>query len=536
MTENERKTSLLRPSLLVSGVTLLSRLLGILRVRLEASVLGGGELASAWFLAFAIPNLFRRLLGEGALGTALIPLIAGIEQEKGKENMRRELAVVFTALSILLAVIVVAVGAGSIGLRYFSRCYGITFFCTPRMDMALQLLPLLMPYAFFMCLVGVATAVLNYVKVFVLPACGALLLNIFLISGLTFGYLHGVGIDNLPSFLPVLSILVLVSGLTQLILTLLLLFFYGYFPKLDFDVFKKSDVLAKLWQLSLPGVIAASVLQVSFLVDRMLAVKLNSQAVPALTFVDRLVDLPIGLFAVSLGSVLMASMARAAAKNDFAQLKDELEFSLRHVYFVCIPMAAAVIVFHVPLLRVLCLGGNYTESDLEAARSVAIFYSAGIPLFCSLKILLPAFYARKEMRKPLIASVTAICLNIVLNLILMGPLKQGGIALATTISSLVNNAILFCFLRQDKVMPDMKVLLYSALRGIVIAFSVMFILSKIYALFEEALIANRWIYALSVIILLMFAGVFYLAAAWICRSPECTELFSVVKKRTNRKS
>ena len=85
MTENERKTSLLRPSLLVSGVTLLSRLLGILRVRLEASVLGGGELASAWFLAFAIPNLFRRLLGEGALGTALIPLIAGIEQEKGKE-------------------------------------------------------------------------------------------------------------------------------------------------------------------------------------------------------------------------------------------------------------------------------------------------------------------------------------------------------------------------------------------------------------------------------------------------------------------
>ena len=140
------------------------------------------------------------------------------------------------------------------------------------------------------------------------------------------------------------------------------------------------------------------------------------------------------------------------------------------------------------------------------------------------------------MRKPLIASVTAIGLNIVLNLILMGPLKQGGIALATTISALVNNVVLFCFLRQDNVMPDMKVLLYSALRGIVIAFSVMFILSKIYALFEGALIANRWIYALSVIMLLMFAGVFYLAAAWICRSPECTELFSVVKKRTNRKS
>ena len=536
MTENEKKTSLLRPSLFVSAVTLFSRLLGILRVRLEASVLGGGELASAWFLAFAIPNLFRRLLGEGALGSALIPLIAGIEQEKGKENMRRELAVVFSALSLLLAIIVIVTGGGSILLRYFSHRYGISYFCTPRMDMALQLLPLLMPYAFFMCLVGVATAVLNYVKIFVLPACGALLLNIFLISALAFGYFKGIKIDDLPAFLPVLSIMVLVSGFTQLVLTLLLLFFYGYFPKLDFKVFKKSDVLKKLWHLSLPGMIAASVLQVSFLIDRMLAVKLNSQAVPALTFVDRLVDLPIGLFAVSLGSVLMASMSRAAAKNDFARLKDELEFSLRHVYFVCIPMAAAVMVFHVPLLRVLCLGGNYTENDLEAARAVAVFYSAGIPFFCSLKVLLPAFYARKEMRKPLAASVTAISLNVILNLILMGPLKQGGIALATTISSLVNNAMLFYFLKRDQVMPDVRVLLRSACRGIAIAFCVMFVLSGIYAYSEKFFTENRWLYAFSIIMLFMLAGIFYLGAAWIFRAPECSELFSVVKKRTNRKS
>lgn len=536
MTGNEKKTSLLRPSLLVSAVTLLSRLLGILRVRLEASVLGGGELASAWFLAFAIPNLFRRLLGEGALGTALIPLIAGIEQSQGRENMRRELAVVFAALSILLALIVIAVGSGSILLRYWAHRSGIAYFCTPRMDMALQLLPLLMPYAFFMCLVGVATAVLNYIKIFVLPACGALLLNIFLISGLTFGFFKGTGIADLPAFLPVLSILVLVSGFTQLVLTLLLLFFSGHLPRMDWQFFKKSNVLKKLWHLSLPGMIAASVLQVSFLIDRMLAVKLNSQAVPALTFVDRLVDLPIGLFAVSLGSVLMASMARAAANNDFAQLKDELEFSLRHVYFVCIPMAAAVIIFHVPLLRVLCLGGNYTENDLEAARKVAIFYSAGIPLFCSLKVLLPAFYARKEMRKPLFASVTAISLNVILNLILMGPMKQGGIALATTISSLVNNVMLFCFLRHDHIMPDIKVLLRSAARGIVIAFLIMLVLSKIYSSFENVFRANRWVDAVALITFLAFAGVLYLGAAWICRAPECTELFSVVKKRTNRKS
>ena len=536
MNEKDQKTSLLRPSLLVSAVTLFSRILGILRVRLEASVLGGGELASAWFLAFSIPNLVRRLLGEGALGSALVPLIAGIEQAQGRESMRRQLAVIFAALSVLLAIIVVAVGAGSICLRHWALRYDWTYFCTPRMDMALQLLPLLMPYAFFMCLVGVATSVLNYVKIFVLPACGALLLNIFLISGLTFGYLRELKVEKLPEFLPVLSVLVLVSGLVQLILTLLILFFSGYFPKFDFSAFKKSDVLAKLWKLSLPGMIAASVLQVSFLIDRMLAVKLNSQAVPALTFVDRLVDLPIGLFAVSLGSVLMSSMSRAAAAKDFVRLKDELQFCLRHVYFISIPMAAAVIFFHVPLLRVLCLGGNYTGHDLEAARNVAVFYSAGIPFFCSLKILLPAFYSRKEMRKPLIASVTAISLNIVLNLILMVPLKQGGIALATAISSLVNNAMLFYFLKKDQVMPDIKVLLTSAARGISISIIVMFSLSEIYARFEYGFMENRWIYAFSVVMLLAASGILYLAAAWIFRAPEAAELFVVIKKRTNRKS
>ena len=531
---DDKKSKLLRPSLLVALVTLVSRILGLLRVRFEASVLGGGAFASAWFLAFSIPNLFRRLFGEGALGTALTPLVAGIEQEQGRSQLRRELAVIFAALSCVLCIIVVIMGCGSVGLRILAHKLNWTYFCNPRMDMALQLLPLLMPYAFFMCLVGAATAVLNYMKVFVLPACGALLLNIFLIGGLAWTCFRGGRLEDLPELLPVLSILVLISGFFQLILTSVLLYCCGCFPKLDFSVFRKTDVLKKLFNLSLPGMIAASVLQVSFLIDRFLAAKLNDQAIPALSFVDRLIDLPIGLFAVSLGSVLMSSMSRAAAEKDFVQLREQLLFSLRHVYFICIPMAAGVMFFHVPLLRMLCLGGNYTAQDLEAARLVAVFYSAGIPLFCSVKVLLPAFYSRKEMKKPLAASVTAICVNIVLNLLLMGPLKQGGIALATVISSVVNNAMLFYFLRKDGLSLPWKELAVPVGRAIAVSGVVCLVLYMVYTPFEKMRTANRLLDGCGTIVLFAVFGGLYLLLARLTCAPEPAELLSVFKNRNKK--
>ena len=535
MKKTDDKTALLRPSLAIGAVTLLSRLLGLLRVRLEATVLGGGAVASAWFLAFSIPNLFRRLLGEGALGTALTPLIATLEKEQGKEEMRHQLAVIFLALSGVLALIVIIVSLLALGLLFYGEKYQIPFLTNPRMAMALQLLPLLMPYAFFMCLVGAATAVLNYVRIFVLPACGALLLNIFLISGLAVGWKLRVDMQipaggGLPVFLQVAGGLVLISGICQLILTLFLLWKSGNYPRWNLASFRNPEVLRKLLHLALPGMIAASVLQISFLIDRLLAVKLNDQAVPALTFVDRLVDLPIGLFAVSLGAVLMAAMSRAAAEKDMEKLREQLLFSLRHVYFVCIPMALAVVVFHAPLLRVLCLGGNYTEKDLEATRSVAIFYSAGIPFFCTLKVLLPAFYARKEMKKPLIASLISIGTNVVLNLLLMGPLQQGGIALATTVSSILNNSILLFFLKKDGVLPPWREFVLTAVRSIFLAGIVMFFLWKIYTVFEKYLTENRWIDAVGSCLLFSAAGILYIVLSLLVRSPEVKELFAVVRR------
>ena len=174
-------SALLKASGGVAFATLCSRVLGLVRVRLEAMVLGGGELASGWFLAFAIPNLLRRILGEGALGNALMPLVAEFDTEGGKEKIRKELGTVFFVLGAILGAIVLLVSGSIIVLDKSGVLSETEFFSSERMRFVMTYLPILMPYGLFMCLVGVSNAVLNYCKEFFLPALGALLLNIFLI-------------------------------------------------------------------------------------------------------------------------------------------------------------------------------------------------------------------------------------------------------------------------------------------------------------------------------------------------------------------
>ena len=434
---------LLKSSFGTAAATFASRLCGLFRVRLEAMVFGGGVWASAWFLAVMIPNLFRRLLGEGALGTALIPLVAEMERRDGIDTVRRKLATVFAALGALLALIVLIVSLAAVCSGMFIARYGNEFWRSDRITQMLRILPLLMPYAFFICLTGVISAVLNYAKIFVRPALTALLLNLFMLVGLATAWLTDASPEKV---LPFLAALIPVAGAVQLVLMLWMLRQCGRYPRFASGWWRERDILRKLWRLALPGLLGYGALQISLLIDRSLAAALGDRAVPALNYVDRIIDLPVGIFAVSLGSVLMAAMSRAAAEGDRETMREQLEFSLRHVWFLCAPLAAGVVFFHADVLRVLCLGGRYTLDDLRAARMVAVFYGMGIPFFCTLKVILPAFYARKQMKTPFYVSLAAITVNITLNLILMWPLRQGGIALATVISSLVNNTVLMTIL------------------------------------------------------------------------------------------
>lgn len=523
--------SLVKSSGRVAFATLCSRILGLVRVRLEAMVLGGGELASGWFLAFAIPNLLRRILGEGALGNALMPLVAEFDTKGGKENIRKELGTVFFVLGAILGAIVILVSGSIIVLDKSGVLAKTEFFSSERMRFVVTYLPLLMPYGFFMCLVGVSNSVLNYCKEFFLPALGALLLNVFLISGLGAAYfLH---VQNVRQVIGVLSILVLLSGLIQLLLMLFLMYKNGTLPALRYAVGSKSfrsGTVKKLFTIAFPGMIGGVAVQISFLVDRALAVKLGAQAVPALTFIDRLIDLPIGIFAVSLGAVLMASMSRAAAQGDIEKMVQELGFSMRQVFFFCIPMAAGVMFFYNPLMSVMCLGGRYTVSDLYAAQLVALFYGAGIPLFCLLKVIGPAFYSRKDMKTPLAASCCAIVVNIVLDLFLMRYLQQGGIALATVIATVVNCGILLGVLAKNKMLPEILPVVISLGRAVLSAgVSIMLV----YEIYEGSRhIKTQWgSAAVDLAVTAGLFGVFYIGVSALLKSPDLRELLDIFLRK-----
>jgi len=267
----------------------------------------------------------------------------------------------------------------------------------------------------------------------------------------------------------------------------------------------------------------------------MFAIYLGDQAVPALSYVDRIIDLPIGLFAVSLGAVLMASMTHAAADNDWDAMQTQLNFSLRHVWFIGAPMAAAVVFFHPEIISVICLGGKYTYQDLDAARMVAIFYGVGIPFFCSMKVILPAFYSRKDMKRPLKVSCVAFFVNLICNLILMFPLQQGGIALATVISSVTNNTLLLLYLYHDglnikkhTVLCVIRSIIISALAGA----GVWLLLPYVRKYFT---ISSRFVSDLLILgVTGTLFGITFVILALLCRSPELKEFFSILRRKRKK--
>ena len=394
---------------------------------------------TAWELAFMVPNLFRRLLGEGALGSALVPLVSYTLQKHGKEQARKDLACIFAALGAVLAVICIVIGIVSMVISEFVE--------TERVKLAFQVLPVVAPYAFFICIIGAMSSVLNSMKIFFLPALAATFLNVSMIACLI--WIVPSLSANPRSMLESLGLSVVISGVLELLFILAVLYRVGMMPSFSFAALKNLPVLAELWKMTLPAMLGASALQISLVVDNSIACYINEYAVPSLKYSDRIIYLPIGIFAVSFGSVALASLSRSAASGNIEEMLSSMIFSIRHLLFICIPVTFFIFFFSEPLIRFLFFRGCFNERALHETSYAMMCYSVGIPSFAAIKISIAGFYSRKDMKTPLKVSVLCIVANIVLNLILMWPLKQGGIAIATVITSFMNNFILLYILNKQ---------------------------------------------------------------------------------------
>ena len=427
----------------LAASTLISRILGLVREMVTATVIGGGALMSGWTLALTWANTFRRILGEGELGKALVPILSLSLEKEGLERARDRFSTILLWLILLLTALAVVLGIPS---------WLISRMLEPgRWKTAFELFPILAPYMVFICVVGAATACANVMREFFLPSLTAVVQNVVLILALVLVCRHYQGMPLLRSF----GLAVLVAGVLEMAMIFLILWRRGMMVRVTRAIMKDTETLKSIWKLILPGLLGASALQLSLQCDRWVAGIIGDYAPSSLYYSDRLVYLPVGIFAVSFATVANTELSRFAGAGRYDDLTAMLTKTIRILLFVSVPFAAFMVCFPEEIIRIFYHYGNFDETAVRETTYAFLMYSAGIPLFSVFKISSVAFTSRRDMVTPLKVSLVCISLNIILNFALMVPLKQGGIALATVVSSLLNNTLLLTIYNRQ--LPEHKI-------------------------------------------------------------------------------
>ncbi|MBP1718551.1 MAG: virulence factor protein [Deltaproteobacteria bacterium] len=434
----EEQKTIAKAAGIVGGATFLSRIFGFIRDMIVAQFFGAGMATDAFFVAFRIPNLLRRLVGEGALTVSFIPIyteyITRRPPEEGRDFVRATFSVlavflfVLTGLGILLAPWIVKVMA--YGFSQDPEKLGLTVFLTR----------LMFPYIFFIGLVALAMGILNSWKHFFAPALAPVLLNLSIILCALVFY----------RFLaePILSLAlgVLLGGIAQLAFQLPFLRRKGYVFGFRFE--PSHPGVKRIAALMAPSVLGLAVTQLNVLVSTFLASYLPEGSVSYLYYADRLLEFPMGIFAIAVATAVLPVMSEQAARKDWGNLRETLSFALRLVFFVTLPAMIGLIVLRQPILNLLFQRGAFTAHSAEMTAQALLYYSLGLAGFAGVRIIVPAFYSLQDTKTPVKIAFAALLANAILGALLMGPLQHGGLALATSLAAGINFALLVFLLRK----------------------------------------------------------------------------------------
>ena len=434
----ESNKSLSKAAGAVSGMTLLSRIFGFLRDMVIAMAFGSSAAADAFFVAFRIPNMQRRILGEGAVTAAFIPVFSETLTQKGESAAWKMTANLFNIL-------IIALSLASLFILIFSPAV-ITIFAPGFLDepgkfeLTVKLTRWMAPYLFFIGLTAFCMGILNTLKVFALPAATPILQNVSMILSVL------IIVPLMDEPIVGLAIGVLVGGFLQLLIQLPIVFKKGFRFKRTLN-FKQEEVI-KIAKLMGPVILGLAVYEINIMIDTLLASLLPGGSISYLYYGNRLVQLPLGIFAVALGVALLPTLSGQAARGELKELVQTLSFSIRLILFITIPATLGLIILREPIVNTLWERGEFLASTTEGTAIALLYYSIGLCAYSGIKIIAPAFYSLQDTKTPAKIGIYSMILNTVLNLILMGPLKHGGLALATSLAALFNVALLIHFLRK----------------------------------------------------------------------------------------
>ncbi|MFM2274304.1 MAG: murein biosynthesis integral rane protein MurJ [Pseudomonadota bacterium] len=435
--------SLFKSASIVSLLTLASRITGLVRELLMASLFGASAMTDAFNVAFRIPNLFRRLFAEGAFSQAFVPVLATSKQQHGEVATKQLIDRVATLLTgVLMLTCVLGVAAAPIlvwamasGLKQEPRGFEAAVFLTRWM----------FPYIGFMSLVALAGGVLNTWKRFALPAATPVLLNLSMIGAMWWGspWLARHGVEPIYA----LAAGVMLGGMLQLSVQAYGLKRLGLLPRIGLSLGAIRGAWAdpatqRIATLMVPALLGVSVAQVSLLINTQIASHLTPGSVSWLTYADRLMEFPTALLGVALGVVLMPQLAAAKAANDPVKYSAMLDWGLRLVVLLAVPCAVALLTFSRPLVAVLYHYGAFTDLDVQQTTTALMGYGTGLIGLVAIKVLAPGFYASQDIRTPVKIAVLVLVVTQLLNLALVPVLQHAGLALAIGVGALINALLL----------------------------------------------------------------------------------------------
>lgn len=506
----------------VGVFVLISRVLGLVRDMSMAAVFGTSLAMSAFVVAFTIPNLFRSLFGEGAMSSAFVPMFAEVREKDGEGRGWMFANRMFSALSLVLAAIVLA---GLLLARVLQRAVPDN----ELLALILVLLQIMLPYMFFICAAAFFAAMLNSLHHFALPASAPAVLNAVLIATLLWvcPRLDGDGHSRIMA----VAWAVIAGGVIQSSMQLPLLFKHGFRLRLDF---KRGDAaVMRVWRLMGVAAVGVGVTQINVLLDRFLAAFIGRESPSYLYFSERLIYFPLGIFATALGTVLLPAFSGQAARSRTDKMLEILNRSIRHLMFAMIPAAVGMMILARPIVRLIYERGDFGFLSTEMTMLALTCYAPGLIMFGLLKVLVPLFYARQDMKTPVRLGLVCTGLNICLSLALMRPLGHIGIALATVLCATVNVLLLAVSARRMIGSPGWPRIAGAMLRiacaAAVMAAAAVTAHDRLYeAAFALDPSLRRGVALAGAIGLAVVA---YVAAALLFRCPEPGEIWRAVKKR-----
>lgn len=439
---------------IISSATAASRVLGYVRDAVLAYVFGAGVQADAFFTAFRISNLLRRLVGEGALTSSFIPIFTEEMNARPKDGLRELASSVFTLFALILTVLTFL---GIVFSEDIVRLMAPGFLADPeKFALTVKLTKLMFPYMIFIGLMAIAMGVLNSHRHFTAPALAPILLNLAMITSVL------VVAPFISS--PVYALVggVLVGGLFQLLLQFPFLKKIGMLPKLSFRW--DDQAIKRIFLLMGPAALGIAVYQINLFVSMWFASPLPG-AVSYLYYAGRLMELPLGVFAVSISTAVLPSLSEHVANHDWNGVKRSLSFAVRLVNFVTIPATIGLIVLSYPIVELLFQRGEFTSQDSSGTAIAVVYYALGLVPIAVSRILVSVFYSLKDTTTPVLIAVVVAVLNAIFCYVLVGPMAHGGLALASTLSAAANCAFLFVVLRMKFGPFGIKEMLLSGIRS-----------------------------------------------------------------------